>query len=70
MLPYWMLYYLYFFVLLGAHIFGDKALQLPVNLSRLIINGLCLSSTGFESIRVDLMMYGLLFKDILSGQRP
>ena len=45
-----------YFVSFGTHIFGDKTMQLPVHLSKLIMNGY-LSSTGFKSIRVGLTMH-------------
>ena len=45
-------------------IFADTsstALQLPLRLSRLMMSGL--SSIGFKSIRVFLLMHGSLFND-------
>ena len=49
------------FVSFKTHIFGDKILQLPVNLFKLIMNGEYLSSKGFISIRVSLFMRGSSF---------
>ena len=49
------------FVSFGMHIFGDKTLQLPVHLFKLIMNGSYLSSLGL--IRVGLTMHGSSFKN-------
>ena len=51
------------FVSFGTHIFDDKTLELPVHISKLIINGQYLSSTGFKLIRVGLTMHGSTFED-------
>ena len=51
------------FVSFGTHIFGDKTLQLPAHLFKLITNGQYLSSTEFISIRVSLTMHGSSFKN-------
>ena len=45
----------------GTDIFGDKALQLPLHLSKLIMNGYHSSSIGFKSI--GLTMHGSSFRD-------
>ena len=45
----------------GTEIFGDKALQLPLHLSKLIMNGYHSSSIGFKSI--GLTMHGSSFRD-------
>ena len=50
------------FVFFGIHIFGDKTLQLPLHLSKLIMNGKNLSSTQFKSTRVALTIHGSSFK--------
>ena len=52
-----------YFVSFGTIIFGNKTLQLPVHLSKLIMNEHYLRSTGFKSIRVGLIMHGPLFKN-------
>ena len=41
------------------HIFGDQTLQLPLYLSKQIMNDYHLNSTGFKSIRIGLTMHGL-----------
>ena len=51
------------FVSFGMHIFGDKTLQLPVHLFKLIMNGSYLSSLGLILIRVGLTMHGSSFKN-------
>ena len=43
------------FVSFGTHIFGDKTLQTPVHLLKLIINEKYLSSLRFISVIVALM---------------
>ena len=49
------------FVSFGMHIFGDKTLQ--HHLSKLIMNVQYLSSTGFKSMRVGLIIHGSSFND-------
>ena len=49
------------FTSFGTHIFGDKTLQLPLNLSKLIMNGYFI--IGFKSITVDLIIHGSSFND-------
>ena len=51
------------FVSFGTHICGEKTLQLPVNLFKLIMNGYYLSSLGFIPIRVGLTIHGSSFKN-------
>ena len=54
------------FILLGTHIFPDKQsteIQPPLHLSKLIMNGLYLSSIQFKSTRKCLIIHGLLFND-------
>ena len=53
------------FVSFGTYIFGDKRLQLPLHLSKQIMNGYYLSSTGFKLIRVGLTRHGSSFKDLV-----
>ena len=58
------------FVSLETHIFVDTslaALQLPLDLSRLIMNGWQLSSMGFKPIRLSLTIYGSLLRQTLCG---
>ena len=45
------------FVFFGTHIFGDKTLQIPGHLFKLIMNRSYLSSAGFKSIREGLTMH-------------
>ena len=55
------------FVIFRTHIFGDEtlaALQLPLHLSYLFMNGKYLSLTRFKSIRKDLIINGSLFNEI------
>ena len=47
----------------GTCIFGDKTLQLPLHISKLIMNAQYLNSTGFKSKIVGITMHGLSFKD-------
>ena len=51
------------FAFFGSHVFGNKRLQLPVHLFKLIMNGYYLSSAGFISIRVGLTMHVSSFKN-------
>ena len=51
------------FVSFETHIFGDKTLQLPVYLYKLITNGSFLSSVGFISKRVCQIMHGSSFEN-------
>ena len=46
------------FVSFGTHIFGDKTLQFPVHLFKLIMNGQYASSTWSISIIVGINMHG------------
>ena len=46
------------FASFGTNIFGDKTLQLPVHLSKITMNGYCLSSKEFQSV-----MHGSSFND-------
>ena len=56
------------FVFFETHIFfDDKTLQLPLHLSKLIMNG---TSTGFKSEIVGQTMHGPSFKDIFFFQIP
>ena len=52
-----------YFVSFGTHIFGDKTLQIPAHLFKLIMNGQYLSSTGFMLIRIGLTMNDSSFKN-------
>ena len=45
------------------HIFGDQTLQLPLYLSKQIMNDYHLNSTGFKSTRIGLTMHGSSFED-------
>ena len=48
------------FVFFSEHlILGDNTLELPLHLSKLIMNGYYLSSTEFKSIIVGLTIHGL-----------
>ena len=65
--------FIFYFVIIRIylyyHIFVDtslKSLQLPLNVSRLIMNGQQLSSIGFKSIKAGLSIHGSLFNDINS----
>ena len=51
------------FVSFGTHIFGNKTLQLPMHLFKLIMNGKYLSSTVSYQIRVGLTRHGSSFKN-------
>ena len=51
------------FVSFGTHIFGDKTLQTPVHLLKLIINEKYLSSLRFISVIVALTMHGSSFQN-------
>ena len=53
-----------YFVTFGTHTFGDKTLQLLMQLSKLLMNGYYLSSTGLKSKRVGLAKHGSSFKNI------
>ena len=55
-------YHIKYFNIYGT--FGDKTLQLPPHLSKLIVNGSNIISKGFKSMRVGLTMHGSLFEDI------
>ena len=52
-----------FFDSFGIRIFGVKTLLIPLHLSKLIINGQYLSSTGFKSTRVGPTMHDSPFKN-------
>ena len=55
------------FVIFGTHILLDKwlkALQFPLHLIKLAIKGYQQSSFEFKSIRVAVVKYDLLFRDI------
>ena len=50
------------FAFVGTHIFRDKTLKLPLDLSKLIMNGY-LSSAVFKSIWASLTMHDSSFRD-------